>query len=89
MLHELPIDIKQDHMMRTDLRIGAMLPHLVKDGSTYAITFRLADSLPKGLIASWQETVLSSSLIQIQIPRQRSLLPWNLRNGLIVVMANA
>lgn len=36
-------------------RQGAYLPHWTKPGSTYAITFRLADSIPRDVYARWQE----------------------------------
>ncbi|MDB5323130.1 MAG: dinG [Phycisphaerales bacterium] len=33
---------------------GAHLPHWTKSGSVYAITFRLADSMPKHVLAAWR-----------------------------------
>ncbi|HZK80898.1 MAG TPA: transposase [Humisphaera sp.] len=35
-------------------RHGANLPHWRKDGATYAVTFRLADSLPAALLKQWR-----------------------------------
>ena len=35
------------------IRRGAYLPHLTLDGSTYSVTFRLADSLPQSTLKSW------------------------------------
>lgn len=35
------------------IRQGAKLPHWTRDGSIYAVTFRLADSLPSGIVESW------------------------------------
>jgi len=37
-----------------NIRQGAYLPHWTKDGAIYAITFRLADSLPKKALEAWQ-----------------------------------
>ena len=37
--------------MNLSYRTGAYLPHLSRDSATYAITFRLADSLPAGYTA--------------------------------------
>lgn len=36
------------------VREGAYLPHWVQAGATYAVTFRLADSLPREVIAEWE-----------------------------------
>lgn len=33
------------------IRLGANLPHWTREGATYAVTFRLADSLPKEAVA--------------------------------------
>ena len=35
------------------IRQGARLPHWTLEGSTYAITFRLGDSLPKNVLDAW------------------------------------
>lgn len=35
------------------IRQGARLPHWTREGATYAISFRLADSLPKVVLESW------------------------------------
>ncbi len=35
-------------------RNGAYLPHWTKEGGTYAVTFRLADSLPASILAGWR-----------------------------------
>jgi len=35
-------------------RRGAYLPHWTQDGATYFVTFRLADSLPQAVVASWK-----------------------------------
>ncbi|MFM8789785.1 MAG: transposase, partial [Chthoniobacterales bacterium] len=37
------------------IRSGANLPHWTQDGATYAVTFRLADSLPTQVLQQWQE----------------------------------
>jgi REP element-mobilizing transposase RayT len=36
------------------IRRGARLPHWTREGATYAVTFRLADSLPKAVLESWK-----------------------------------
>ncbi len=35
-------------------RDGAKLPHWTQTGGTYAVTFRLADSLPATVVESWK-----------------------------------
>jgi len=35
-------------------RHGARLPHWIQTGATYAVTFRLADSLPAAVVESWK-----------------------------------
>jgi Rad3-related DNA helicase/REP element-mobilizing transposase RayT len=37
------------------VRQGAYLPHWTKDGGVYAVTFRLADSLPQDVLRSWKD----------------------------------
>jgi REP element-mobilizing transposase RayT len=37
------------------IRQGANLPHWTLDGATYAVVFRLADSLPQPVLAAWRE----------------------------------
>ena len=37
------------------VRQGAYLPHWTLAGATYAVCFRLADSLPHAVIAAWQD----------------------------------
>ena len=37
------------------IRSGANLPHWTQDGATYAVTFRLADSLPAQILQQWTE----------------------------------
>ena len=36
-----------------EIRHGARLPHWTKEGGSYAVTFRLAGSLPKRVLESW------------------------------------
>jgi len=36
------------------VRQGARLPHWTREGSSYAVTFRLDDSLPKAVAESWR-----------------------------------
>ena len=45
----------QDDHATTELQIrqGAYLPHWTRDGSTYSVTFRLVDSLPKQVLEAW------------------------------------
>jgi valyl-tRNA synthetase len=38
----------------TTKRQGAKLPHWTQAGATYAVTFRLADSLPASVVESWK-----------------------------------
>jgi valyl-tRNA synthetase len=38
----------------TGIRQGAYLPHWTREGATYAVNFRLADSLPQGVLDSWR-----------------------------------
>jgi len=35
-------------------RMGASLPHWRRDAATYAVTFRLADSLPQAVLVQWK-----------------------------------
>jgi len=37
------------------IRQGANLPHWTLDGATYAVVFRLADSLPQAVVMAWRE----------------------------------
>lgn len=37
------------------LRYGAYLPHLTCDKGIYAVTFRLADSLPQSVVVAWKQ----------------------------------
>ena len=39
---------------RLVIRQGANLPHWRKDGATYSVTFRLADSLPQEVLVGWK-----------------------------------
>lgn len=36
------------------VREGAYLPHWTRDGATYAVRFRLADSLPQAVVEAWR-----------------------------------
>lgn len=40
---------------KVDIREGANLPHWTQAGASYAVTFRLADSLPAEVLRQWQE----------------------------------
>jgi isoleucyl-tRNA synthetase/REP element-mobilizing transposase RayT len=46
----LPVDASA-----IDKRHGAHLPHWTKEGATYAVTFRLGDSVPASVINSWKK----------------------------------
>jgi len=37
------------------IRHGAHLPHWTQQGAVYAVTFRLADSLPQSVLAEWRQ----------------------------------
>jgi len=39
----------------TDKRRGSYLPHWTREGATYAVSFRLADSLPAKVLESWKK----------------------------------
>lgn len=41
-----------------EIRHGAYLPHWFKPGAIYAVTFRLTDSLPASVLASWDQESL-------------------------------
>ena len=46
-------DLGHDAQATLRIRQGAYLPHWTKAGSTYAVTFRLHDSLPQKVLAAW------------------------------------
>ena len=46
-------DHGQDAHGTLKIRQGAYLPHWTKDGATYAVTFRLGDSLPRTVLETW------------------------------------
>ncbi len=41
------------HATTIQKRRGAYLPHWTREGATYSVTFRLADSLPAKVLAAW------------------------------------
>ena len=43
----------QDAQATIHKRQGTYLPHWTRDGATYAVTFRLADSLPRPVLEAW------------------------------------
>lgn len=67
MQHETPRDVHSDSHEENDTspsrpprarlikRRGANLPHWRRDGGTYAVTFRLADSLPQEVLSQWKK----------------------------------
>jgi REP element-mobilizing transposase RayT len=48
-----PVSSPPIHVPKVTIRQGAHLPHWTKDGAVYAITFRLADSLPQHVLKAW------------------------------------
>ena len=56
---ELSVQLPKDYALGTRLeefhiRHGAHLPHWTREGGVYAVTFRLADSLPQPVLVSWK-----------------------------------
>ncbi len=53
----VPPKMNEDHGQDAHATIlkrqGAFLPHWTRDGETYAVTFRLGDSLPSAVLESW------------------------------------
>ena len=47
------VDHGQDAHATVMVRHGAYLPHWTAEGATYAVTFRLADSLPQKVLERW------------------------------------
>ena len=43
----------QDAQAMVQKRQGAFLPHWTREGGTYFVTFRLADSLPQSVLKAW------------------------------------
>lgn len=48
-----PVSHGRDGHATVSIRRGARLPHWTMEGATYAITFRLGDSLPKKVLDAW------------------------------------
>jgi len=48
-----PVNHGRDGHATLNIRQGARLPHWTAEGATYAITFRLGDSLPKNVLDAW------------------------------------
>jgi len=49
--NETPIQRSAEPVI--EKRHGNYLPHWTREGATYAVTFRLADSLPSAVLKSW------------------------------------
>jgi len=49
-----PVDLT-DPLLGASLKKSNFLPHLTADGATYAVTFRLADSMPASLLRQWMK----------------------------------
>jgi Rad3-related DNA helicase/REP element-mobilizing transposase RayT len=45
---------REQNLDGTKVRQGARLPHWTREGAIYAVTFRLADSLPQNVLLDWQ-----------------------------------
>ncbi|MEZ6142989.1 MAG: transposase [Zavarzinella sp.] len=58
---------------RFHLRWGAKLPHWRQEGAIYAVTFRLADSVPKQVLKGWQQE--REKLIQAAIKKEGQFSP--------------
>ena len=54
---EIPLDMdaRGTGFQPVQKRIGAYLPHWTQSGATYAVTFRLADSMPDEFLEQWRE----------------------------------
>ncbi len=61
-------------------RHGAKLPHWTQAGATYAVTFRLADSLPATVVESWKR---ERAEIQQRAEAQNRSLTWQERKELL------
>jgi Rad3-related DNA helicase/REP element-mobilizing transposase RayT len=59
------------------VRQGAYLPHWTKDRGIYAVTFRLADSLPVEVVRDWQNE--REALLSVAAQAQRDLSPDELK----------
>ena len=57
-------------------RHGAKLPHWTQPGATYAVTFRLADSLPVAVVESWRR---EREQIEQRAKAQNRRLTWHER----------
>jgi REP element-mobilizing transposase RayT len=42
------------NLLRSGIHTRGYLPHVKRDGASYFVTFRLADSLPKELVQGWE-----------------------------------
>jgi len=60
-------------------RHGAKLPHWTQGGATYAVTFRLADSLPATVVESWKR---EREAIEQRARSQSRSLTWHERKEL-------
>jgi Rad3-related DNA helicase/REP element-mobilizing transposase RayT len=49
-----PMQLAAPAAPEVDVRQGAYLPHWTREGAVYAITFRLADSLPQHVLDEWR-----------------------------------
>jgi Rad3-related DNA helicase/REP element-mobilizing transposase RayT len=58
---------------KIDIRKGAYLPHWTRAGGIYALTFRLADSLPKSVLDQWETD--REQLLQLAKLENRPLSP--------------
>jgi len=64
----------QDAHATLQIRQGAYLPHWTREGATYAVTFRLADSLPRNVLEAWlrERDDIVATACQMNRPLSRS-----------------
>ncbi|MFB3894127.1 MAG: class I tRNA ligase family protein, partial [Phycisphaerae bacterium] len=77
-----PAGILPAEVVTIDKRYGAYLPHWTKVGSTYAVTFRLADSLPAAVLDAW---VKAREEIELRAKQQGRDLTYQERKELHVL----
>ena len=56
----------QDGRATVRIRLGAYLPHWMRDGGFYVVVFRLHDSLPAHVVAEWKAE-------RERLPKKRTL----------------
>ena len=71
-----PSESEEDQDTTIDKRKGRYLPHWAKEGATYAVTFRLADAVPKEISEAWR--IGRQSIVQCAQQQERPLTPHEL-----------